>query len=152
MKKPLITYFNIFPNITEAELKRQYHEYAKVEHPDKFESLGEAAVAAAKLKFQDINTEYNAEMIKIKFPHIKIVDSKMWGGARAGADAILLHLGLTRLDDLYPDAICKFIDMIKLPAFQKHKPMAKLFIKTWAPKVDDIATVIFDVFSPKQRK
>jgi hypothetical protein len=142
-----MTYFNIFTGITEAQLKHQYRELAKVEHPDKFETLGEEAVAAAKLKFQEIQDEYNKEMLKVKYPYIKIVDTKMWGSVRAGADTMLENLGLTKLDELFPEYLCSLIDLINVPVLEKHKPILKLFIRTATPKVDDAATVIFDFFT-----
>ena len=49
----------IFPDVTDDEVKKAFREMAKKHHPDKVSHLGEEVQHAAKEKFQMINQAYN---------------------------------------------------------------------------------------------
>lgn len=141
-------YFTITPQTTTVDLEAQYKELAKLHHPDKFAHLGEDEEQQAKEKFQAIQQQYEAEMLKLKFPEIKIVESKLYQGIRAGADEMLRNMGYKPIAELFPEKINEFIDKIKLPpALEKHKGIAKMIVATQLGDPDTVVSFIEDLIN-----
>lgn len=123
-------YFTITPKTTEADLRKQYEKLAIENHPDKFAQLGPDEEKNAKTRFQDMQQEYFAALLKLKAPGIDYDKLKtIIQGIIAGIDTTLQFLGKKPLAEMLPDQAAKLIETIKIPApFDKYKPMIKLFV------------------------
>lgn len=128
---------------TEAELKDYYRELVQIHHPDK--------PTGSKEAFQELQEEYDAEMLRIKNP--RIADNKFFKGLHSGCDEMLKQLGLNPINEILPDFLCRTIDKIKFIP-EQFKPMIKMVATSQLGNVESIANFIQDFYSaikPKKK-
>lgn len=125
-----MSFFNITPETTLEELKKQYHELSKLHHPDKG---GDNRTQQEINEEYELNKEYLREYQRLNDPQTSIFDNPFVQTGIAMLEAALKQLNLGTVSEVVYAFGEKFIE--KLPSsFDDYKPIIKLW---WQNKCEN---------------